>query len=57
MPNEPSRWISYISRAARELGISRVNLYELIEKYSIRIQEFKMTRSDSKTQMNTRAVS
>ena len=46
-----------ISRAARELGISRVNLYELIEKYSIRIQEFKMTRSDSKTQMNTRAVS
>src|SRR5262245_39272754 len=34
-----------VSRAARELGISRVNLYELIEKYNIRIQEFKALRA------------
>jgi len=39
-----------ISRAARELGISRVNLYELIEKYNIRVQEFKMGRPASKGQ-------
>jgi DNA-binding NtrC family response regulator len=30
-----------ISRAAKELGISRVNLYELIAKYKIDINEFK----------------
>jgi two-component system NtrC family response regulator len=30
-----------ISRAAKELGISRVNLYELIAKYKININEFK----------------
>lgn len=46
-----------VSRAARELGISRVNLYELIEKYNIRIQEFKMMRAVSKAQMKTREVS
>jgi DNA-binding NtrC family response regulator len=33
-----------VSRAAKELGISRVNLYELIEKYNIGIQEFKSNR-------------
>ena len=33
-----------VSRAARELGISRVNLYELIEKYSIEVQEYKVNR-------------
>jgi DNA-binding NtrC family response regulator len=31
-----------VSRAARELGISRVNLYELIEKHDIHPREFKI---------------
>ncbi len=30
-----------VSRAARELGISRVNLYELVDKYKIQLREFK----------------
>jgi DNA-binding NtrC family response regulator len=30
-----------VSRAARDLGISRVNLYELMQKYSIQIEDFK----------------
>ena len=46
-----------VSRAARELGISRVNLYELIEKYNIRLQEFKMLRAAGKAQIKTREVS
>jgi len=46
-----------VSRAARELGISRVNLYELIEKYNIRPQEFKMIKAASKSQLKTREVS
>jgi len=33
-----------VSRAAKELGISRVNLYELIEKHNIGINEFKASR-------------
>jgi sigma-54 dependent tetracycline resistance transcriptional regulator len=33
-----------VSRAARELGISRVNLYELIEKYKVDVQEYKINR-------------
>ena len=37
-----------VSRAARELGISRVNLYELIEKYSIQVQEYKVSRARAK---------
>ena len=45
-----------VSRAARELGISRVNLYELLEKYKIRPQEFKM-RTSGKAQLKTREVS
>jgi len=46
-----------VSRAARELGISRVNLYELIEKYNIGIQEFKALRTGNKSAMKTREVS
>jgi len=46
-----------VSRAARELGISRVNLYELLEKYDIRPQEFKMLRAGSKAALKTREVS
>jgi hypothetical protein len=38
-----------VSRAARELGISRVNLYELLEKYNIRPQDFKVIRAEGKT--------
>lgn len=30
-----------VSRAARDLGISRVNLYELMQKYGIQIENFK----------------
>jgi len=37
-----------VSRAARELGISRVNLYDLIEKYNIEVQEFKVSRARAK---------
>jgi two-component system NtrC family response regulator len=46
-----------ISRAARELGISRVNLYELVEKYKIQIQEFKFPRVDGKRQIKIEEVS
>jgi DNA-binding NtrC family response regulator len=34
-----------VSRAAKDLGISRVNLYELMDRYNIQIQEFKTVRS------------
>jgi DNA-binding NtrC family response regulator len=40
-----SRNRGIVSRAAKDLGISRVNLYDLIDKYNIRVQEFKMDRS------------
>ena len=43
-----------VSRAARELGISRVNLYELIEKYNLRLQEFKIFKG--KSQIKAREV-
>ena len=45
-----------VSRAARELGISRVNLYELLEKYNIRPQEFKIMRAASKAPLKAREV-
>ncbi|HEX9788665.1 MAG TPA: helix-turn-helix domain-containing protein, partial [Candidatus Binatia bacterium] len=52
-----SRNHGVVSRAARELGISRVNLYELIEKYNLRLQEFKLLRAAAKAQIKTREVS
>jgi two-component system NtrC family response regulator len=52
-----SRNNGVVSRAARDLGISRVNLYELIDRYNIRVQEFKVTNSRSKHQVITREVS
>jgi DNA-binding NtrC family response regulator len=39
-----SRNNGIVSRAAKDLGISRVNLYELIDRYNIQIQDFKVTR-------------
>jgi DNA-binding NtrC family response regulator len=39
-----------VSRAAKDLGISRVNLYELMDRYDIQIQEFKAARSAEKQQ-------
>ena len=45
-----------VSRAARELGISRVNLYELIDKYEIRVKEFKIVRATGKLQIKRREV-
>jgi two-component system, NtrC family, response regulator len=52
-----SRNHGVISRAARELGISRVNLYELIEKYNLHLQEFKLMRAAGKSQIKTPEVS
>jgi two-component system NtrC family response regulator len=52
-----SRNSGIVSRAARDLGISRVNLYELIEKYNIRLQEYKMLRAVGKTQTKMSEVS
>jgi len=46
-----------VSRAAKDLGIRRVNLYDLIDKYKIKIQEFKVTRMRSKQQVIAREVS
>jgi DNA-binding NtrC family response regulator len=52
-----SRNKGVVSRAAKDLGISRVNLYELIEKYKIHIQEFKAGPMRSKQQVISREVS
>ena len=41
-----------VSRAARELGISRVNLYELIDKYEIHVKEFKTSKTGEKAELN-----
>ena len=51
-----SRNHGIVSRAARELGISRVNLYELIEKYNLRLHEFKMLKA-AKSPLKVREVS
>jgi two-component system, NtrC family, response regulator len=40
-----SRNKGIVSRAAKDLGISRVNLYELIHKYGIQIGDFKAQES------------
>jgi two-component system NtrC family response regulator len=52
-----SRNKGIVSRAARELGISRVNLYELVDKYNISIHEFKIDRLTVKQEIKTREVS
>jgi two-component system NtrC family response regulator len=52
-----SRNKGIVSRAARELGISRVNLYDLIDKYNIHTQEFKMIRAAGKSEIKAREVS
>ncbi len=41
-----------VSRAAKELGISRVNLYELIDKYGIHVKEFKLSKTGEKSELN-----
>jgi two-component system NtrC family response regulator len=41
-----------VSRAAKELGISRVNLYELMAKYGIPIEEFKSGAAMAQTPTN-----
>ena len=41
-----------VSRAAKELGISRVNLYELMAKYGIPIEEFKSGTTAAQTPTN-----
>ena len=51
-----SRNHGVVSRAARELGISRVNLYELIEKYNLRSQGFRMLSAVEKAQLKTWGV-
>lgn len=43
-----SRNKGIVSRAAKDLGISRVNLYELMDRYNIQTQEFKAVRSIEK---------
>jgi two-component system NtrC family response regulator len=52
-----SRNDGILSRAAKNLGISRVNLYELIDKYDIHVEEFKMARTRTKKPAITREVS
>jgi DNA-binding NtrC family response regulator len=43
-----SRNNGIVSRAAKDLGISRVNLYELMDRYNIQTEEFKAVRSIEK---------
>jgi two-component system NtrC family response regulator len=42
-----------VSRAAKDLGISRVNLYELMDRYNIEIREFKADHSIDTTRKST----
>ena len=42
-----------VSRAAKDLGISRVNLYELMDRYNIQVQEFKTARSIEKNHVKS----
>jgi DNA-binding NtrC family response regulator len=48
-----SRNNGIVSRAAKDLGISRVNLYELIDRYNIKIQEFKAIRPVERQQVKS----
>ena len=52
-----SRNHGVVSRAARDLGISRVNLYELIEKNNLQLRDFKALRTAGKSPMKTREIS
>ena len=52
-----SRNRGIISRAARDLGVSRVNLYELIAKYRIRLEEFKALPTVNKPSTSAPEVS
>jgi two-component system, NtrC family, response regulator len=45
-----------VSRAAKDLGISRVSLYELMDRYNIQLDEFKAARSTEKQHMKAREV-
>jgi two-component system NtrC family response regulator len=47
-----SRNKGIVSRAAKDLGVSRVNLYELIQRYAIELQSFK---TDAAEKPQTRA--
>jgi two-component system NtrC family response regulator len=50
-----SRNNGIVSRAAKDLGISRVNLYELMNRYGIQVEDFKLT-TRAKQQMRVREV-
>jgi len=41
-----------VTRAARELGISRVHLYELVDKHDIHVKDFKKSKSGENSELN-----